>query len=786
MRDDLRSALRQVRRNPAFTSAVVLTLALGVGAVTAVLTIADPILFRPLPFPHPERLFVMSAGPTASLHVQDEVRAEAAGGSFESVGESQGPLDVTSIGTATVVSISYGLTPGFLPALGVQPILGRAFRDDEYRSRADVALIAYSLWQEAFGGRMDVLQRQVVFTGPRGHRYQVVGVLPHDFFFPDQTNEQPVVFVPRPLDPADARPNVVTHPLMRLKGDATLAAAAGQMRSILRGVERDYPAFERDRAIQFIPLRDALFEDVRTPLTMLLAATLCVLLLASANLAQLTRARLRARMRELGIRLAIGASRGRLVRQLLVEMTLLATAGGLAAFATGAILSRLAMAYLPPLAHAYRVVPPVLDLRIAALTAGMVLGTLAVFGIVPAIHASSRGLREVIDAAPRDNLARRIVGSDPVLIFIQATVAVALLVSGLLVVRSFVTLVETPVGFETSGVQRISALFAPEVFKNGRLKVANRRLYAALRERVGGDLAAAAGTPGLTLNTALLRPDESRRFASVDAWPVSGGFFSVMRIRRLRGRLFTDDEALSNAPVAVIDQHAADLLWPGADPLGRRVKEIDGTERTIVGLVRTVRTDLSGVRFQHGSGFVPFGRRESPWFFLYRSPARPLPVKELQSLANQIEPDTMVSTDQVDVFDRQLAQPRFLAIVLGTLTVVAVLLAFVGVFGIVTHEVGRRTKELGVRIALGASAGRIVRLVLKGSLLPALAGGVAGLSASLWFTDSLRALLIGVSPDDAAMYGLTLLLILMVVVLASLGPALRASRTDPMTALRAE
>ncbi|MGH9409063.1 MAG: FtsX-like permease family protein, partial [Vicinamibacterales bacterium] len=786
---DLRSAVRQIRRNQGFAAAVVVTLVLGVGAVTAVLTVADPILFRALPFPHSDRLFVMSGG-LDHLHVPDEVRAETAGGAFENVGEFHGPVDIGPIGTATAVSISYAITPGLLPALGVAPVLGRTFRDDEYDSRADVALITDTVWRDVFGGRPDVLTERLTFTGSGGHTYQIVGVLPRSFFLPDRINEQPAVLIPRRFDLSDpryAQPNSLSYPIARLEAGVSVAAAAAQMQGIMRGVEQDYPAFERNRRVHFTPLRDSIFGDVRTPVAMLLAATLCILLLASANLAQLTTARLRARRREFGVRRAIGASRWRLVRQLSIEVLLLAIAGGIAAFAAGGVLSRLAMAHLPWSLHAYQIVPPVLDWRIAIITGSIVLGTLAVFGIAPAIRASFGEVRDTIEAAPRDNHVHRIVGSDPALIFVQTTAAVALLVTGLLIVRSFLTLAETRVGFDSRGVVEIAPDFPDAVSRDGpRLRESSRQLYETLRSRLGGQLAAAGGLPGRNLNTALTRLDAPVRLAPVEAWPVSGTFFDVMRITIVRGRVFTDQEAFSNAPVAVVDQRAANLLWPGADPIGRAVKELDGTPRTIVGVVQTVRSDLIGVGFQRGSGFVPFGKSSGPLSFLSRAPGGPATDKELQAVAAEIEPGTTVSMHPLEVFERQLAQPRFLAIVLGTLTAIAVLLTFVGVFAIVMHEVGQRTKELGIRIALGADADRIRRLVLRGALIPAVGGGLAGLSASLWFTGALRSLLIGVSPYDPVVYGLTLLLTLAIVTLASMGPAHRASHTDPIAALKTQ
>ena len=228
-------------------------------------------------------------------------------------------------------------------------MVGRSFRSDEYTRdhHAGVALITYALWQSSFGGRADVVGQRVTFAGARGHSYDVVGVLPRDFFFPDATNEQPAVLIPGALDPTQTRANVVIWPLVRLRDGVSAAAAIAEMQAIVTNVERDFPAYEQGRRVELIPLRDAVFGRVRAPLLMLLAATMSVLLLASANLAHLVMARLRARSREVGIRLAIGASRWRVARQLIIEALVLFAAGGAAALLIASALSRLVVFYMP-------------------------------------------------------------------------------------------------------------------------------------------------------------------------------------------------------------------------------------------------------------------------------------------------------------------------------------------------------------------------------------------------------------------------------------------------------
>jgi putative ABC transport system permease protein len=785
MRSDFQSALRLVRSKPGFALAVILTIGLGVGAVTAVLTLADPILFRALPFPRADRLFMLKAV-DARLHLPDAVRAEAGHHGFSAVGDFNGPIDIGRIGLATDTSISYSVSRGYLGALGVQPVVGRTFRDDEYTTdhRAGVALIMFGLWQSAFGGRADIVGQRVTFSGARGRTYEVIGVLPKAFFFPDAVNEQPALLIPGALDPARTQANVVTYPLVRLRDGVSPGAAIAEMQAIVTNVEREFPAYERDRRVTLVPLRESLFGRVQTPLLMLLAATLSVLLLASVNLSHLVMAWLRARARDTAIRLAIGASRWRIVRQLLIEAFVLFACGGIAALGMAAGLSRLMMAYMPPLLHTYHLVPAMLDWRVAGFSLGLTAAAAIVSALFPAIRASREDLRTTLQGSSAADGRRGVLRSGSVLVFAQAALGIALLVTGLLIVRSFAALVATPLGFAPEHVRTIGLEFPSGVAEDpAAVPPLQRRVYDALLPRM--PIALVDGIPGMHLSTAVSRPDLELQRPPVLAWPVSGTFFDVFGLRLVRGRLFTDAEAFSDAPVAVIDQRAADLLWPGADPIGRSIKELRGPVRMVVGVVQTIRSDLLGQRFQRGGAFLPFSRSRF-YIIAYRAERSDPTIAELTSIVGQVVPGTRATSQPLELFERQLGQPRFLALLLGVLAVLAILLTVVGVFGVVNHEVARRTKEIGIRLALGAEPPRIRRLVLAGALAPALLGGILGLSVSLWLTETLRSLLYGLSPHDPVVYLTTLIVMLMTVAVGTLMPARRATRVDPMVALRAE
>jgi putative ABC transport system permease protein len=406
-------------------------------------------------------------------------------------------------------------------------------------------------------------------------------------------------------------------------------------------------------------------------------------------------------------------------------------------------------------------------------------------GMVPALRASGGDVRATLQSGAAIGGSRRLIRSDAVLIFAQAAAGIALLVTGLLIVRSFATLAARPLGFASDRVRTIGLELPPGTSDAVATQV-RRRVYEELKTRV--PVALADGVPGMTLSTSISRPESPRGNASqspVHAWPVSGTFFDVFGMRLVRGRLFDDVEAFSNAPVAVIDQRAAELLWPGVDPIGRSVREYDGTIRAVVGVVQTVRSDFLGAGFQKGGAFIPFSRAWG-YYLAYRVDRADVPVADLTSVASAVLPGARVTTRPLQVFEDQLGQPRFLALLLGALGTLAMVLTFIGVLGVVNHEVVRRTREIGIRLALGADATRIRRFVLRGALIPAFLGGVLGLSASLWFTETLRALLYGLNPHEPGVYVSALAAMLLTVAIGSFAPASRASRTDPMISLRAE
>jgi len=793
MFDDCRSGLRQIRRNPGLAAATILTLALGVGATTAVFTLADPMLFRMLPYHDAGRLFsirVIDNGSPNLLQVPDYVRLEASHTLFEGVADFR-LLAVGRLPGRGENTIGYGVTPQFLDTLGIRPILGRGFLAEEHRPGEQperVALITYGLWQSQYGGAQDVLGRMVELQGPPVEQYRVIGVLGKDFVFPDHTNQSLAFLLPTAADPHESSPFRLAGAIVRLAPGATRDAAIAEVQAIVTAVERNYPKFPQGRRVELVPLQEALFGRARTPLLMLLAATGCVLLLACANLAHLFLARLHARRRELGIRLAIGAGPWRLARLLFIEAMVLAVAGAVAALVVGQRLFAAIMAWTPKYAHVYRLLPASLDWRVAAFAAVLVAGALMVFGLAPALRASRANLRESLQLADAGGHGRAI-RSDATLIFMQSAVAIALLVTSVLIVGSFVRLTSQPLGFEPDRVRMVSVEFMEGRDASGEMTnpvQARRGIYQHLSERLPVPAALAGGLPGQTLWGGLVRadaPPDTR--AAVTAYPSTDTFFQTFGLRLMRGRLFDEQEAFSNAPVAVLDQRAAATLWRGEEPLGRQVRQGDGVVRTVIGVVQTLRTRLTTDQ-GGGCAFVPIAACTRPPSVAFRVGDAEIPVAWIRAVVQQVAPGAVVDVWPFKPFERTVGQPRFLAVLLGALGMLTITLTIVGVFGVVNHVVARTTHEVGIRMALGADAARIRLMVLRRALLPAALGVGVGVGASLLWTQTLRALLFGLQPTDPAAFVGSAVLVLTLVAIASLTPAWRASRVDPTVALRSE
>jgi predicted permease len=786
MARDLKYALRLLTRRRGFAAAIVLTLAVGVGSTTAVFTLADPMLFRPLPYPESDRLvevYARAGASTLVFHVPDFLSAERTARSFEAIA-AFGPADIGGrLRGSLEEPFGYDVTRQFFDVVRVRPFIGREFVDGEYTTgRPDAAILTYRFWQTTFGARTDILSQTFELQGRFGGRFRIVGVLPANFVLPDNVNEQPDFFVPwKPDEAKQSTPNHLVWPIARLARGATPEAAALELQVILDNVERDYPRFARNREPRIRSLREGLFGRVRTPLLMLLAATACVLLLACANLSHLFMAKLRERQREVAIRLAIGAGRGRVYRLLLVETAVLAVIGGVASLLFAHWTFGLIMGFTPEFAHVYRLLPARVDARVAAFAACGTAVSAVIFAAVPAWRATRLDVRESLVGGGTTSLHRRHGRSASILIVVQCATAFALLATGVLLVRSFYRLAYQPLGFEPQAVQTV---YVERPDGNPTTLQERRRLSDHLSGRLRVPVALAGGLPAMTLPGAVRREGDAGNGPHPIAYPAGASFFDVFGVRLLRGRYYSDAEAFGNAPAAVVDRRAAEGLWPGQDPLGKVLVDFARTPRRVVGIVDTLRTSLTG-NSSDGTAFIPVVAARSTSIVL-RDPDRAVSLDELRSAAREIVPDAIVSMTPFRPFERTLGQPRFLAALLGTLGLLTLALTIVGVFGVVNHAVARRMQEMGIRIALGADPNAVRRLVVSRALLPAVTGVSFGAGVSLWWTRGLQSLLFDLKPHDVPTLAASGMLVLAVVLFASLVPAVRVSRIDPVKVLRSE
>lgn len=784
--DELRFAIRQLRSNVAFSLAVVLTLAVALGTVTAVFTLADPMLFRPLPYPEGDRILRIHAiapGTRGFVTAADYQRAEQATNRFAAVCSFR--LDASGRIDGTDISVTgYSVTAGFFDVFGVRAVLGPGFGAEDYRTGnvgpSRPALIAHSLWRSAFGGRADVIGRTF-----RLHRdvtlFTVAGVLPARFRFPDIVNGQPAFLTPLTVDASHPRAATAwTDLAVLLRRDVSAAAAASHVQDVLGEVERTHADVPRGRRALLRPLRESLFGRVRTPLLLLLGGTLCALLIACANLAHLFLARWHGRQPELGVRLTLGAGRWQLVRQLTCEAGLLAAIGAVGAVAFGSAILEVLLARLPEFQHAYRLLPATLDGRVLAWTLGAGTAAALLFGLLPAVRLTSVAIVTRVHApAPRWRRTAAMVAG-------QAALSATLLVCAGLVVRSFAHLSLQDPGFEPDGLQTVSiepagpgarTLTSPDYL----------RVYDHLRTRLPHAVTLVGGVPAVTLPGTADRLDSNRMPGRLAAYPVAGSFFHVFGVTLVSGRLFNDAEGMSDAPVAVVDAAAAAALWPGQDALGQQIADGSRGVRTVIGVIGTVRMGLEQ-NGAPGTAYFPLSTGSSsprPEIVIRSEPGGDI-RGHVRNAIREVLPSVYVTVAPIRPYERSLGQPRFLAALLSVLGSLALILTIVGTFGVLQHEVTRRMREMGIRMAVGATAGQVRRLIITRALVPALSGaGIALGFAALW-SPRLQPLLHGVDAQDLTT-SIGVLMFLVTTVLCATWPAAsRASRVEPMAVLRAD
>jgi putative ABC transport system permease protein len=804
---DVRLALRSLSRSPAFTVAGVLTLALGIGATTAIFSIVDAVLLRPLPYPDPDRLVVavgVRHGPRGNVRDivawPDYLEWRDAAGMFESAAAIQTRGFVIESPAGPELMLGGRVTASFFGTLGVTPVLGRDFTSTDDRAGDEpVAIIGHSLWMRRFGGATDVLGRtlRVVEDGGDVDR-RIVGVLPASFESPFHLPGTAEVWMPMAIRPDDmtTRDGRWLTFVGRLNPNTTIDEARSHVEALSKAGYADRSDEMLRAGYTLIPLGEYVVGEVRPALLLLLGAVGVLLLVACGNVSSLVFARALGQRRDLAVRAAIGAGRMRLLRQLLIENLVLSGVAGVLGLLMVAW-SRGALVHLAP-RDIPRLADTSLDWRVLLFVAATSITTAVTFGTVPALRASRLDLVGTLKPGGAGGPAEggRIRRA---LMTAQVGLTFVLLTGAALLVVSFETLVHVSPGFEPAGALAADVSVAGPTDPDGDWH----------RTALGEIVARAAALPGVT-GAALVdclplapcfsntdrvvsefvdgphrAPDEAK--IVIEVRKVSPDYFRVMRIPLQRGRAFEGSDA-SNA-VTVVSERLARYLWGDTDPIGRRLRLGSGAQPwvPVVGVV----SDVHHFGLDREPGFMVYRRmpQQAAGTLVVRTAGDPAPLAPtLREAIHSIEPLALVRNVQTldDVRSATVARPRFYAFLVGSFAAMATLLAAVGLFGLVAHLVAQRRQELGVRVALGARPGQLLLGVIREGVRPVAVGLALGLVAALSGTRFLRSLLFDLSPTDPRVLGAAALFLLAIALVACYLPARRVLRVDPLVALRSE
>jgi putative ABC transport system permease protein len=795
---DLRYGFRLLVHNPGFTAVAVLTLGLGIGANTAIFTVVNAVLLKPLSYANAEQMvmalennlakgwssFAVSPANFADWRKQNHV--------FDPLVAFQGGGYVLTGQGEPEQLFGQQTTDGFFRLTGVEPALGRAFRPEEFETGKNrVVILGHALWQRRFGGSPEVLGKAVTFSG---ESYTVIGVMPKGFRIPQGAD----LLAPLALTP-DMLASRGAHYLIamgRLKPGVTLQQAQSEMSGIATALAKQYPDTNTGWNATLEPLFEAIVGEVRPALLALFAAVGFVLLIACGNVTNLLLARGASRQKEMALRAALGAGRIRIIRQLLTESVLLALAGG----AIGLLIGEWGIELLRTLQPAN--LPRMQDLSISSsvflFTFGLSLLTGLVFGSAPALLISRSRLSETLKEGGRGSGSggrHRLRGA---LVVAQVALSLVLLVGAGLQVRSFLHLMEVNPGFDSTNVLTMGVSLPQTKYPDGdKQKAFIQRALENLQVLPGVKSAAVVssipmGDADLIYSLAVEgRPTPQGQEPSANWYSVSPDYFRTMRIPLVKGRLFTEQDDSAAQRVAVINESLARRIFPGEDPIGRQIRMgIDSnTVRHIVGIVKDVKHYALEGNFTMQM-YEPY--RQQPMdtmVFLLRTDTD---AASLTSAARRsifaLDKDQPVSEAHTleELVSASASQRRFNTLLIGFFAVVALVLAAVGIYGVVAYSVAQRTHEIGVRMALGAQKRDVFSLVLRQGMLLVVAGVALGLAGAMALTRLISQLLFNVSALDATTFLSTPLLLAAVALLACYLPARRASRVDPMVALRYE
>ncbi len=796
---DIRFAARSLVRTPAFSVVAVTTLALGIGATTAMFSVVNGVLLRALPYPHAERLVALFERATTE---GNSYTSSVSAPNFHDWRAQAKSVDLMAAfrgGESTVLGLAepiranvYSVSHDYFRLFGGTPVTGRTFADDESAVGGEpVVVVGNKFWRERLGGRADVSPVRLQIWD---RSYRIIGIMPDGFGYPDDAE----LWIPlEPQNAAMGRDSHNDETVARLAPGVSIAQAEAELQGIAERLKQVYPTHNGAVGAHVASLRDTLVGPVKSYLRLLLLAVVAVLLVACVNLASANLARGAGRARELAIRTVLGAGRGRLARQLLTENLLVALCGGVIGVVLAHWLVRVLLALNPhPMPRASTIG---IDSGVLLFAVMLTLVTGVMIGLLPALQVGRADLRSGMTAGGRGSAVGR-SGVRRVLVATEVAFAVLLLVAAGLVVRSFRTLLSERAGFDADGVLAVHITLPETRYPTGNaIAEYYGQALASLRSIPGVESAALINIPPLSrsgfgggMSVEGGRPDQVRYS---DYRIVSPGYFETMHIPLLAGRSMTTADDSTSEHVMLINDAMAKKFFPGENPIGKRLHEL-GMDRhrdapiTVIGVVGDVRSsDLA--RPPGPQHFVPYRQRpERGGFgvFVLRtkvSPASLGPVVRSQLRLMDVNVLTSVET-MTDIRTRSVGDRRFTMFVLGGFAVLGLLLAAIGIYGVLAYSVARRTREIGVRMALGAARQRVISMVLRDSLAPVVAGSAVGIAAALVATRLMRSMLYGVSPTDPTTFAVVTAVLLGVALVASAVPAMRAARVDPIAALREE
>ncbi|HEY6187300.1 MAG TPA: ABC transporter permease [Pyrinomonadaceae bacterium] len=797
---DLRYGARMLWKKPAFTLTAVLTLSLGIGANTAIFSIVDAVLLRPLPYPDAARVVelkeVSAKGTRMPVAEPNYADVRARNHSLEAIAEYSGGTPSTMMttiigGSEPVRAPVYAVSAEFFRVLGVAPVVGRSFLPEELKSGTPVAIVSYGFWQRVLGGKTDLAGTTLRIDE---QSMQVVGVLPPGLGFPKAAE----VWVPREMFPPDASRTAHNWSVIaRLRPDVTLAAARADLSAIGRQLKQENGTETDASDFALIPLQEYLVGNVRPALLIILAAVGFLLLIAGTNVANLLLAQMTARQKEFAVRAALGAGQLRLAQQFLTENLLLAALGG----AVGVLFSFWGLNLILRLNQGSLPRADEISVNGRALVFTLALSTLIAIalGVVSVLHGAGRDLQAGLKEAARGQTAhgagKRVRG---LLVVAQVALTLILLIGAGLLGKSFVELLRVDPGFrpESAVVMNLSL---PASDDKGQQK-RNALFYQQILERLGQlpGLVATGGINGLPMTntgadgTFLIDNDRSRT-GHAEYRLASSGYFAAMGIPLLRGRMFDASDGADAPPAAVISQSLAQKYFPGADPIGMRIQfgNMDGDARLlevvgVVGNVREYGLDRATAPTVYANAFQR--PQSNSLAIVVRAEGDPLTlIPEMRQAVHALNPEMPATFRTLtEVYSSSLDARRFSLVIFGVFASVALILAILGLYGVISYAVAQRTQEIGIRLALGAQRRDVLRLILRQGMTLTLCGVALGLVASFALTRLMASLLFGVTAQDPLTFACVTLLLATVALVACLIPARRATKVDPIIALRDE